>query len=207
MLKTHLSHQTLNQDHSNLTHLYENGFLPQRQNSHIFYKNPQKPSSRALLKNLTLSSENKRILKRTDHYQHRLLAQKDFVYDFSLQKKLKDWTKNMNWGIKTSSIKTIFTNHIFNFFYVWETAHQPLAYAAVLKTPAFSHIAYVFYNPKNPDLRNLPIRMVLQTCIDAHNSNQAYCYFGTFSKEKGYYKRNMPGFQYYKKGIWTPYAK
>ncbi len=202
-----ITYKKLNEDQSNLKELYENGFLPQRQNPNTFYKDPLHPSSRSLLKDLTLSSENKRILRLTDHHQYKLVPKKDFIYDFSLQKKLKDWSKNMNWDLKTSSIKNIFQNHLFNFFYLWETANQTTAYAAILKSPSFSQIAYVFYNPQNPDLKNLPIRMVLQTCLDAHESGQDHCYLGTFTKEKGYYKRNMPGFQYYKEGTWTSYEK
>jgi hypothetical protein len=196
----------LKPDQSNLKDLYQQGFLPQKNDPYTFYQDSQNPSCRSNLINFSLSSENRRILKLSSQYSFHLLESKNLNYDFALQKKLKNWAKNMNWAISTSSIKTIFTNHLFNYFYLWTTQNQPSAYTALLKTPDFSQIAYVFYNPLNLELKNLPIRMVLQACIDAHQSKQSYCYLGTFG-QRGYYKRNMPGFEYYQKRKWIPYEK
>jgi len=196
----------LKENKSNLENLYQDGFLPQRQDSEIFYQDPNHPSSRSGLVFKDISSENRRILKHTDRFQYQLLPLNKLTYDHRLQKTLKTMAKDMGWDIKTDSIKTIFTNHIFNRVYVWKLKDKTVAYALIYQAPSFSHIAYVFYSPQE-NLKHLTIRIVLQTVIDAQKKGHRYCYLGTFSQDRGYYKRNMPSFEYHSPTGWISYEK
>lgn len=200
------SFKKLKEDRSNLESLYRDGFLPQRQDSETFYQDPNHPSSRSGLSFENISSENRRILKHTDQFQYRLLPLNELTYDHRLQKTLKTMAKNMGWDIKTDSIKTIFTGHIFNYVYVWKLKGETIAYSLIHQNPNFSHLAYVFYSPQE-NLKYLPIRLVLQAVIDGQKKGRRYCYLGTFSQGRGYYKRNMPSFEYYSPTGWTSYEK
>ena len=91
--------------------IYEQGWLPQRNQAGYFYTDDN-CSCRSRLQNAQLSSENRRILKKTAHFSYKLLSLKDFNYTPALQKQLSTWTKTLNWNFPASSIKTVFTNHI-----------------------------------------------------------------------------------------------
>lgn len=179
---------------------YQNGLLPQRNNKDLFYS---QSSCRSSLQNFNLSSENRRILNKTQDFTFEKVKLSEFDYNFSVQKEISNWVKTLTWDFPTSSIKNVFKNHIFNYLYVWkDQQNKTIAYSICYFSPQISHIAYVFYHP---DLAhsNLPIRLVLQTIIDSQEMGLQYCYLGRFSPDSGYYKRNMPGFEYFKDNSWV----
>jgi arginyl-tRNA--protein-N-Asp/Glu arginylyltransferase len=186
------------QNNDSLTQNYQKGLLPQRNKKNIYYFDS---SSRSNLAELKLSSENRRILKKTEKFNYQLIPLKDFDFDIKIQKTIYSWIKKLNWDFPISSVKTIFTNHIFNYLYIWSIDNQPVAYSVCFFNQNISHIAYVFYNPELQN-NNLPIRLVLQTIIDSHQKGLKYCYIGRFSTQNGYYKRNMPGFEYFENNQW-----
>ncbi|MFA5532556.1 MAG: hypothetical protein WDA13_03090 [Candidatus Shapirobacteria bacterium] len=178
---------------------YQNGLLPQRNQKDLWY---QESSSRSNLNNFNLTSENRRILRKTENFSFEKINLKDFKYDLSIQKKIFNWIKEIGWDFPISSIKTIFTNHIFNYLYIWkDEKNQEVAYSICYFSDTISHIAYVFYDPKY-NHSNLPIRLVIQTIIDSHQAKLNYCYLGRFSPNTGFYKRNMPGFEYFENHQW-----
>jgi len=185
---------------------YQNGLLPQRNKKNLYYR---QTSCRSNLKNFLLSSENRRILKKTQNYSCTRLPLSKLKYDLLLQKKLSFWVKQLGWDFPTSSIKNIFTRHLFNFVYIWKDEQKKIiAYSLCYFSSQISHIAYVFYQPELSH-SNLPIRLTLQVIIDSQKLGLKFCYLGRFSPDTGYYKRNMPGFEIYdyKKNIWIPYKK
>ena len=183
---------------------YQNGLLPQRNKKGLFY---QQSSCRANLENFSLSSENRRILKKTQDYNFEKISLADFHYTTNLQKALFRWTKELHWDFPVSSIKTIFTNHIFNQLYIWKNQdNQIIAYSLCYFSSTISHIAYVFYHPKL-NHSNLPIRLIIQVVTDSHHLGLKYCYMGRFSQKTGYYKRNMPGFEHFTNNSWQPFKK
>lgn len=177
-----------------LEQIYQNGYLPQRNSPDFFY---QDSSCRSNLTNFKLSSENRRILRKTDSYTFNKLSLVDFNYTFEIQKQIKQWLSGLGWDFPISSVKTVFKNHLFNYVYVWKHDQQIIAYSICYFSPLISHIAYVFYNPELSH-SDLPIRLVLQTIIDSQQSGLQYCYLGRFSN----YKRNMPGFENFQNNNW-----
>lgn len=187
----------------NIEKNYSIGLLPQRNNKNLFYK---ESSSRSNLKNFTLSSENRRIIRKTENFSYQKKPLDEFILDHSTQKQIHDWTKKMEWNLPTSSIKKIFTDHIFNYVYIWKNENNEIiAYSICYFSSNISHIAYVFYDPKYSHT-NLPIRLVLQVIIDSKELNLQFCYLGRFSKETGFYKRTMPGFEYFENNNWIKYT-
>lgn len=183
---------------------YALGFLPQRNDPKYWYFDT---SSRANLKDFQISSENRRIINKTQNFNFKLQSLNSFIYDNSVQKTIYNWVKTLNWDFPISSVKKIFTDHLFNYVYLWENDnHQIVAYSICYFSPKISHIAYVFYDPQYSH-GNLPIRLSLQAIIDSHQQNLEYCYLGRFSKDIGYYKRNMPGFEYFQDNQWVKLIK
>ncbi|MBU4210582.1 hypothetical protein KKC08_05445 [Patescibacteria group bacterium] len=193
------------QNQNNLETNYSLGLLPQRNKKEFWY---QDSSCRSKLSNMQLNSENRRVLKKTQDFSFQ--TTNTFIYTPQIQKQCNDWTKKLNWNFPVSSIKTVFTNHIFNKVYIWKQANNTIAYAICLFTKNFSHIAYVFYNPEYQK-SNLSIRLVIQTIADSQKLGLKYCYLGRFSPKDniGYYKRYLPNLEYfdYKTQTWVEYKK
>jgi len=185
---------------NNLETNYLLGLLPQRNSPNLFYFDS---SCRSNLNNFKLSSENRRILKKTENFSFEKISSKEFNYNLEVQKQIFNWIKQLGWDFPISSVKNIFTNHLFNYIYVWKNENnQIIAYSLCLFTETISHIAYVFYDPEYSH-GNLPIRLVLQVIIDSQELGLKYCYLGRFSQFNGFYKRNMPGFEYFEDNNWT----
>ncbi len=183
---------------------YHNGLLPQRNKPQFWY---QDTSSRSNLSNFQLSSENRRILNKTQEFTYEIITLTNFSFTPKTQKQIFSWLKELNWDFPISSVKSIFTNHIFNYLYIWKDSFgEVIAYSICYFSSSISHIAYVFYQPEYSH-GNLPIRLVLQTVIDSHDKGLSYCYLGRFSSDTGFYKRNMPGFEYFKVNKWIKYEK
>ncbi len=182
---------------------YDLGLLPQRNEKNIFY---QESSCRSNLENFVLNSENRRILKKTENITYKTVNLSDFVYTPKLQKQIHDWVKELNWDFPTSSIKKVFTDHIFNRLYIFYDHDVVAAYAVCYFSPTISHVAYLFYDPKYSH-QDLPIRCPLQVVIDSHEQQLKYTYLGRFNPETklGFYKRSFPGFEYYYNNSWVPY--
>lgn len=178
---------------------YDLGLLPQRNQKNLFY---QETSCRSVLNNFNLSSENRRIIKKTENFTYKELPLSEFLYTPAIQKQIHLWIKNLNWVFPTSSLRTIFTNHIFNYLTIWyDQELQPVAYLVSYVSPNISHAAYLFYNPDYSH-HDLPIRIVLQLIINSAQNKLKYAYLGRFSKVLGYYKRNFPSFEYFQNNKW-----
>lgn len=174
---------------------YSNGLLPQRNSRDSFYLDS---SCRSNLQKFNLSSENRRIIRKTENFSFEITYLSDFKYNSEVQKEIFHWIKNLGWDFPISSVKKVFTDHIFNRIYVWKLENQIVAYSICYFSPQISHIAYVFYNPEFSH-SDLPIRLVLQTVIDSQKLGLKFCYLGRFSN----YKRNMPGFENFEANNWV----
>lgn len=183
----------------NIDEAYNSGLLPQRNGKNLYYRDR---SCRSNLSQLQLSSENRRILRKTEGYTYRAVPLDEFDFNPSLQKTIHTWIKTLNWDFPTSSLKIVFKNHIFNQVIIWSDQDgKIIAYAIVYTSSEIAHIAYLFYDP-DVSHQDILIRIVLQFVIDCHKLGLKYAYLGRFSPESGYYKRNMPGFEYYQDNSW-----
>lgn len=187
---------------------YQSGFLPQRNSKTSFYQD-ENFSSRCNLVNFQFSSENRRIIKKTESFTFKKVPLNTFSYTPAIQKEIASWVKGLGWDFPTSSIKCVFTNHIFNYLYIWYDESQKVsAYSICYFDKDFSHIAYVFYNPIYAH-NDLPIRLSLQVIKDSFDEGLQYCYLGRFNPNTklGYYKRNFGNFEYFAQGQWLAYNK
>lgn len=189
---------------NNIDKNYSLGFLPQRNDKNYWYFDT---SSRSNLANFKISSENRRIVNKTQEFSYTIQPLATFEYNLDIQKNIHQWINQLGWEFPISSVKKIFSDHIFNYVYTWKDQNdQTVAYSLCYFSQNISHIAYIFYNP-TVNHKDLPIRLVLQTVIDSYEKKLQFCYLGRFSLETGYYKRNMPGFEYFQNNSWIKYEK
>lgn len=181
---------------------YQKGLIPQRNNKKLFYSTI---SCRSNLLNLTLLSHHRRLLRKTSNLSFLRIPLSQFFYDQITQKQCHDWAKSLGWNFPTSSIKTIFTNHIFNTLYIWKNSDkQIIAYCICYFSQNISHGAYIFYDPTYYQ-KSLPLRAVLQTIIDSHKLKLKYCYLGSFGDEHTTYKRLLPNMEIFYNQRWISY--
>jgi arginyl-tRNA--protein-N-Asp/Glu arginylyltransferase len=170
---------------------YSHGLLPQRNLPGTYYRDS---SCRSNISDFSLSSENRRILRKTENFTFQKMP---IFFNLEIQKQIFGWLKGLDWNFPISSVKSIFTQHIFNYLYIWSLNQKVNAYSVCYFSDSISHIAYVFYNPEYSH-SDLPIRLVLQTIIDSQSLGLKYCYLGRYSD----YKRNMPGFENFIDNQW-----
>ena len=151
---------------------YAAGLLPQRNLPQNWY---QDSSCRSNLADFKLSSENKRIIKLTSEYTFKRLPLSQYQLSAATLNQITGWVDSLGWDFPKSSIKTIFTRHLFNQLYLWNEMgdSQIIAYAICYFGKDLSHICYVFYQPELGKT-NLPIRLLLQCTIDSYKLNLKY---------------------------------
>lgn len=179
---------------------YSHGLLPQRNQKNLWYSDT---SSRSDLSRFSLSSENRRILNKTQQFSFSIQP-----LPTKVPKNALVWTGQLGWDFPNSSVKNIFTNHLFNILYTWTDTQtkEICAYSICYFSATIAHIAYVFYHPQYSH-HELPIRLTLQTIIDSHQQQLQYCYLGRFDPitKTGFYKRSLPGFEYFSHQKWVQY--
>ncbi len=186
-----------------LEKIYQKGFLPFRNNSWLFYL---ARSCRSNLKNFRLSSENKRIIKKTQGFDFKIISLNKFDFNFNVQKQCKDWSKSRGWKISITSIKNLFQGDFFNLCQLVKEKDQSqtAAYSIIKEEENFVHWAYVFMNP-NYQNSNLVIRMGLEI-IRWAQPRKKFVYLGT-CYGKSNYKRNYPGFEFFNGIFWSKNLK
>jgi len=73
---------------------YQNGLLPQRNSKTSFYQD-ENFSSRSDLSLYQLSSENRRIFKKTENFTFKKIPLSEFSYTPDLQKQIFHWVRGL----------------------------------------------------------------------------------------------------------------
>lgn len=189
-------------DKDDIGKIYQAGFLPFRNRKNLFYL---ARSSRCRLDRFSLSSENKRILKKTKNFNYRILKMADFQYDHRVQKNCKDWASARGWKISTKSLKYIFSGQFFNQVWLWKdgsSRDKIVGYQIVYQATDFVHCAHIFYHPGHYR-SGLGTRMLLEVVIWAHQKKKKFHYLGTCYGKTGFYKRSFPGFEFFNGFSWS----
>lgn len=185
----------------NVGKIYQMGFFPFRSIKNFFYL---ARSTRVALDKFKLSSENRRILRKTEEFKFRLVKLDEFDYTPRVQKTCKDWF-NQKFGkgkISAAAIRKIFTDSIFTHVFVWSLNRQTVGYSVVFINGGLLHHAHVFYDP---DLTkaNLGARMILQSIIWAKDNSKKYAYLGTSYSKSALYKTEFSGFEFFNGFSWS----
>ena len=204
-LKYHFPYQIwlLREEGDEVEKIYSNGFLPIRSLQRVYYLSRD---IRVDLDEFEISSENRRILKKTENFESDLVPLSEFTYTAEIQKFCKNYAEQkLGKGLfPAAAIKSIFTNKIFNYVFVFKevSTQKEVGYAVCFISENLLQYAYAFY-----DLEyfkdNLGARMILEAVLWANKSNKKYAYLGTCYEESALYKTEFKGVEFFNGFRWS----
>jgi arginyl-tRNA--protein-N-Asp/Glu arginylyltransferase len=194
----------------NINTLYEAGYLFGRIDKGVM---DQTRSVRIDLLDFELSSENRRIMKRTDGLTVTNTALPYFSYDWSIGKLGKDFY-DTKFGEKTFSankIKELFTDRKksnFNKLLIYKFKQKEtfpnettVGYAICHETAEILHYSYPFYDPALP-ITNLGLGMMLRAILWAQETGKQYIYLGSAQRSTDTYKLQFEGLEWFDGKEW-----
>jgi arginyl-tRNA--protein-N-Asp/Glu arginylyltransferase len=194
----------------NINSIYNDGYLFGRAGHGEMY---QTRSLRIDLSKFILSSENKRILRKTENIFLESHPLPYASYHWSIHKLGHDFYSK-KFGEKTFSankIKEIMTDkEKSNFNIVFIYSPSPLkgegwgevkGYCITLETDELIHYCYPFYDlDKSP--ANMGLGMMIKAIVYAQENNKKYIYIGSFSRPTDIYKLQFTGLEWFDKKNW-----
>lgn len=183
--------------------VYESGFLPIRNLPNVYYLSR---NIRINLDEFELSSENRRILKKTEDFESDLIPLSEFAYNFEVQKFCKNYTEQkLGKGLfSTVAIKSVFTNKIFNYVFIFKeiTTQKLVGYAVCFISGKLLQYAHAFYDLTYFQ-ENLGARMMLEAVLWAKKSGKKYVYLGTCYEKNALYKTGFKGVEFFNGFKWS----
>jgi len=205
--KYHFPYQVwlVKEDGDDVDKIYEMGFLPMRSKKDFYYLCR---SVRVDLNRFQPSSENRRILRKTEDFQHELISLEDFDYTPSVQKICKDWFEQKfgKGKISAAALRKIFTRGIFTHVFAWKKDSQVIGYAVANSHEDLLHYAHVFLDPQFSKA-NLGARMMLEAVLWAKENDKKYIYLGTSYTRPSLYKTQYDGVEFFNGSFWSDNIK
>ncbi len=153
-----------------------------------------------------LSSENKRILKKTDDVSLFVSPIPYENYDWAIHKMGKEFYEQ-KFGAKTFSaqkIKELITDKSksnFNKLFIYYKSGQNMGYCIALETANILHYCYPFYNLEL-NHQNLGMGMMLKAIIWAQENSKKYIYLGSAQRPADTYKLQFLGLEWFDGNSW-----
>jgi arginine-tRNA-protein transferase len=187
--------------------LYNQGYLFGRTGKGEMY---QTRSLRIDLEKFELSSENRRVLKKTEELKLVAAPLPYADYHFSIAKLGKDfyYTKFGDKTFSANKIKEIMTDAAksnFNTALVY-SLEKTIGYALCYQNNELLHYCYPFYDltEKTP---NLGLGMMLKAIMWAKEAGKKYIYLGSFSRPTDTYKLQFAGLEWWDGKNWNTNAE
>lgn len=186
----------------NVSALYSEGFVFTRLGKGTM---TQTRSVRVNLDKFELSSENKRILRKTENLKLNTIVLPHPDYDWHIHKLGVDfYTKKF--GEKTFSankIKELLTDpeSNFNLLLQYQEKNLSLGFCICYQNKELLHYGYPFYDLET-NISNLGIGMMTKAIIWAKEKGLKYVYLGSAQNEKAIYKTQFIGFEWFDGKSW-----
>lgn len=187
----------------NVEKIYESGFLPIRSMASVYFLSR---SLRVDLNKFELSSENRRILKKTENFSSKVIPLSDFDYSPTVQKMCSNYADE-KFGkdvLPTSTIRAIFRNGVYNNIIVFKdnSSGGEIGYAVCYITKNLIQYAFSFY-----DLTylkdNLGARMMLEAVKWGKENDKSYIYLGSCYSKESLYKIEYKGVEFFNGFSWS----
>ena len=190
----------------NLFEIYQKGFLPYSANfniKNIFY---MARSARINIKNFSLNSENRRIVKRFDgKFEKETIPLSKFNWKdekfisfcaeyFAVRHGKKVMPKERLVFLLNSGL----ISHIV----VYKDNGVPEAYVFLVSDNQMSHFWFSFYDIELIK-KSLGMYLMVDVARDAADAGKKYLYLGTVYAEKALYKTNFDGLEYWNGSEWV----
>ncbi len=188
----------------NIDSLYNAGYVFTRVDKGIMN---QTRSLRIDLAKFELSSENRRILRKTENIQLSNTTLPYTEYDWTIGKLAKDFytTKFGDGTFSANKTKELLTNtekSNFNRLFVYTLENKPIGYCIVAETNNLIHYCYPFYDLTS-DQKDLGLGMMIRAIVLAKESNKKYIYLGSFQRPTDTYKLQFSGIEWFDKSKWS----
>lgn len=189
----------------NINSLYNGGFLFTREHVGSMY---QTRSLRVDLSKFELSSENRRVLKKTEDIGLMTYDLPYEKYNWKIAKTGKEFYQiKFGEGIfSANKIKELLTKkHNFNKLFIYNNKQGAVGYCICFETNKILHYSYPFYVLRptsyvfNP---NTGIGMMLKAIIRAKENNKKYVYLGSAKDAKAKYKLQFAGLEWFDGKEW-----
>lgn len=203
--KYHFPYQIwlLKEENDDLGKIYESGFLPIRNMLNIFYLSR---NIRVDLSSFETSSENRRILKKTEDVVSEFVLLKDFKYTPEIQKLCKEYAeKRLGKDVfPVAAVRNVFEKKVYNSVFVFKEKEsgKEIGYAVCFEGKDFLQYTHSFYDLNYLD-QNLGARMMLEAILWAKEKNKKYIYLGTCYEEKAMYKTEFKGVEFFNGFTWS----
>ncbi len=187
----------------NINDLYHDGFVFTRKGKGIL---SQTRSVRINLDKFELSSENKRILRKTEDLLLEIRPIPYLDYTWEIHKLGKEFYET-KFGEKTFSaqkIKELITDENktnFNTLLIYRRNEKPIGYCICYKNKEILHYCYPFYN-LDSEISNLGIGMMTKAVSYAKEQGLKYIYLGSAKDSKALYKFQFEGVEWFDGEVW-----
>ncbi len=182
---------------------YNNGYVFTRIGKGVIN---QTRSLRIDLNKFELSSENRRILGKTEEMDLTIKSIPYSKYDWSIHKMGKEFYET-KFGEKTFSaqkIKELTTDKDksnFNRLFIYKTDGKNVGYCIALETKNILHYCYPFYDLES-NYQNLGMGMMLKAIVWAKENGKKYIYLGSFQRPTDTYKLQFAGLEWFDGQEW-----
>ncbi len=180
--------------------IYKKGFLPTRIKKNFYYLSR---NVRIDLKNFSLNSENRRILKKTEGLELENINLKDFEFQYEISKLATDYFKE-KFGeiiISTQKLKELFKGDIFTNVLVFKLKGDVIGYCITMETENILHYTYPFYK-KEFIGTNIGMGMMVRAIEYAKEKNKKYVHLGTAYTKESMYKLQFKGIEWFDGNEW-----
>lgn len=183
--------------------IYENGLLPIRSIPSVYFLSR---SVRVDLSKFDLSSENRRILKKTKNFSSKVISLSDFNYSSMVQKMCSSYAdeKLGKDVLPTSTIRAIFKNGVYNNIIVFtdNSSGREVGYAVCYINKNLIQYAFSFYELKYLK-DNLGARMMLEAVLWSKTNDKSYIYLGSCYSRESLYKTEYKGVEFFNGFTWS----
>jgi arginyl-tRNA--protein-N-Asp/Glu arginylyltransferase len=181
--------------------MYDSGYVFTRIGKSIMH---QTRSLRIDLSKFELSSENRRILRKTDSMDIREVILPYEQYTWLIGKMAKDFYENkFGEGVMSANkIKELLTNSAksnFNTLYVYTKKEKTIGYAICYATNKILHYSYPFYDLAESS-KDMGMGMMLKTITLAKEQGLLYVYLGSLQRPGDIYKLQFSGLEWFDGG-------
>ena len=185
----------------NISELYDNGYVFTRIGKGVMH---QTRSARINLSKFEMSSENRRIIKKTEGIDLQAIKLPMNEYDFSIGKLAKDFyaTKFGSSIMSAQKVKEMLvdTNKSnFNYLLEYKKAGTFIGATITYLNENILHYSYPFYDLKDTQ-KDTGLGMMIRAIVFAKESGLKYIYLGSLQRPSDTYKLQFAGLEWFDGG-------
>lgn len=181
--------------------MYDRGFVCTRPSEGLMQ---QTRSLRINLSQFELSSENKRILRKTEELKLSVHSLPYDAYSWEIGKLGKEFyeAKFGDGTFSANKVKELLTagRNDFNTLLTYSLDDRKIGYALCVETDTLLHYSYPFYD-LDAD-KNTGMGMMLRAIEYARESNKHFCYLGSAQRPGDTYKLQFKGLEWFDGNTW-----